>query len=243
MKEALLQLRRLLGHRSAEPTEGGESALGPALEDCINPGKHSAARLVPLPTATEQLIVLCVNVSNVGANGQRNRVRIESLGIGGATDAPGILETSMLCNRDRLYLGASGIEIANVSGKLATIMEVDSCLPLSSPLAGARSHVAVAQTLLFGASQGSFINQDTLPLVSIAGATKSNHHSTKRGIAARSSRQGSIAARQEEKMREVGARHAQGTLLFEPEQLPLAELLAALGAGRVTEDLKNNDVV
>jgi hypothetical protein len=44
-------------------------------------------------------------------------------------------------------------------------------------------------------------------------------------------------------MREVGARHAERTLLFEAEPATLAEFFAALGARRVAQDFKYNDVV
>ena len=107
------------------PNERRESRPRPAIQQSIDSRQDAIASLVPLPAGTEQLVVVCVNVPNVGAHGECDRLGIEPLCIGTTTNTTRMLEAGMLRDRDRLRLGAPRVQAADVRGKLAAVVDVD----------------------------------------------------------------------------------------------------------------------
>jgi hypothetical protein len=99
--------------------------LRPAVENCIDLVKNLAARLVSVHFCNQQAIVVRVDVTNVSAHRQSNRLEVEPLRLGASADAAGVLETGMLRDSDRFRLRTPRIEIANVLGEVRTIPQVE----------------------------------------------------------------------------------------------------------------------
>jgi hypothetical protein len=241
-RQAIVQDGFGLGFLTAADSRG-RSDPRPTLQQSIDLRQDSIASLVSLPTGTEQSIVLGVNVPNVSAYGEGNRLGVEPFRVGGSTNPAGVFEAGMLRDRDRLGLGTPGVETADVRGKLAAVADVNFGVPFRASFAGTRASVVICETFLLGSGEGCFFNEDALPFISIPRTTEPDKHCLERGIAARSSRQCGIAAWQEDEMREVGARHAKRALLLEAEPTTLPELFAALCARGIAQDLKCNDIV
>ena len=198
---------------------------------------------MPLPSGTEQLVVVCVNVPNVGAHGECDRLGIEPLCIGSTTNTPGVLEAGMLRDCDCLRFGAPRVQAADVRGELAAKVDVNFGIAFRASFASTRAGVAIRETLLLGPGEGCFLDEHALPLITIPGTTEPDDHGLERRVAARAPCQRGVAARQKHEMREVGARHAKRTLLLEAEPTPLPQLLAALRARGVAQNLEYDDVV
>jgi len=107
-------------------------------------------------------------------HGQRDRITVEGLGFGGASDSPRILATGMFGNRNRFWLRTPGVEIANAASKLASVESVNASLALTTPIACTGSSISIRETLLFGPRERVFLDEDSLTLVALARATEAN---------------------------------------------------------------------
>jgi hypothetical protein len=117
------------------PNAPSGSGVRPALQHSVDLRQYSIASLVSLPACAKQLVVVCMNMPDVGAHGERNHLGIEPLRIGGSTDTSRVLEAGMLRDRHRLGLGTAGIEAADVRRKLATILDIDFGVPYCAAFA------------------------------------------------------------------------------------------------------------
>ena len=72
-------------------------------------------------------------MSDVRANGQRDRVGIEPFGVCASSDSPGVFPTGMLGNSDRLRLGTPGIEFADMPSKRGAILRIDLRIAFGTP--------------------------------------------------------------------------------------------------------------
>ena len=146
--------------------------MRPALQHSVDLRQYSIASLVSLPACAKQLVVVCMNMPDVGAHGERNHLGIEPLRIGGSTDTSRVLEAGMLRDRHRLGLGTAGIEAADVRRKLATILDIDFGVPYCAAFARPSASVAVRETLLLSPSERCLLHEDALPLISIPRSTE-----------------------------------------------------------------------
>ena len=189
------------------------------------------AGLLPVPAGAEQAIVVRVDVANVSVHGQSNRLAVEALGLGCPSNSPRILAAGVFRDRDGFWLWTAWVESANAPSKLIPVMRVELSVTLRTPLTHACPSVGIRETLLFGARQRILLNEDSLAFVALPSATKADHDRFQGRIAAGPPGQSCVAAGEEDEVSQVGARETERTLAFEAQPSPLAELLAALGAG------------
>ena len=185
---------------------------------------------MPVPAGAEQAIVVGVNVTNVGVNGQSNRLAVEAFGLGCPSNSPRILAAGVFGDRHRLRLWTVRIQSANAPGKLVSVLRVELSVTLRSSLAHACPGVGIGETLLFGSCQSILLDQNSLAFVAVSCATEPHDDRFQRRIPAGPPRQRCVAAGQEDEVSQVGARETERTIALQAKPSTLAELLAALGA-------------
>jgi hypothetical protein len=215
----------------------------PALQNLFNLVAHRCPGLEAIPPATEQPVVPRVYVTHVGAHSESNCLGVEALGIGGPANTAGVLRACVVGDRGGLVVWASRVKLADACCEIDSIPRIGDLIALGPTFPNAIPGIGIRQALLFGACQRVFLDEKALAFISVARSTEADDDRLERGVLGGAARQRRIAARQEDQVREVCARHAERALTLEAEQSTAAELIAALCTSRVADDLEHHDLV
>jgi hypothetical protein len=116
-------------------------------------------------------------------------------------------------------------------------------LAFRSALARQPPSIGVSKALLLSSLERSLLNENALALVSLPGATVTNHHGAKGRVLAGAAGESGVPSWEEHEMFEIGARDAKGAVALHAEQLALAEFDVARGTRGVSDDRKDCDLV
>jgi hypothetical protein len=193
------------------------------------------ARFVPILARREQLIVWGLDVANVCGDGKAHRLFGEILRGSGAPDPPAVLEAGVLGDRVLRSGRTAWKQLTHALRKTLDVLSVEIRTPLGLALAMTRTRITVGQALCFGPRQSRLLDQDTLSLVMMAGATPLDDDSGQRRVLAGPARQRGVPGGQEDEVIEVSAGQAQGAS-FPDERDPCvaSQLLSTVGASGFT---------
>lgn len=100
-------------------------------------------------------------------------------------------------------------------------LRVLRCVPYRAAFARTFPRVSVGKALLLRAQQRVYLDQDSLPFVSLAGAAEANDDGPEYGISGRTPCEGGVSRRDEDEVSQVRAHHVERALAFKRSQLPL----------------------
>src|SRR5207302_3126541 len=141
--------------------------------------------------------------------------------------------------------GSVRIVHANLLPKLSDVLGVELGAAFGLNLPPALAQLRIIETLLFGACERLFRNEDALPFIPLSGAAEAQNDGTQRRVLRGAARDAGISSWNERKMSEVCAVDAEPSRSLFPEEVAFEQLTAALIALRVASayQLENKDVL
>jgi hypothetical protein len=165
-------------------------------------------RFVPRDAARQKLIVPRVGVANVGANAELDGARLELLGQRRTADATRAPLAGVLGNRPSFLVGAAGKQFSEPPREPLDVLGIELPPSFLGALTGQSSRLGVRQALLLRSCEGSFLDQEALPLVSVPRTAESDDDRAEGRIPAGSPRECGVPARQEDQTIQIGASQA-----------------------------------
>jgi hypothetical protein len=111
------------------------------------------------------------------------------------------------------------------------------------PLAPDTALLSIGGALCPGLLQCRFFDQHSLAFVALASPAKANHHGGKCAVLPSTSGQSGIASGQVNQMVEIGTCEAKWSFALHKEEIAPQQLLSAIGALRLPEDVEHNEVL
>jgi len=167
-----------------------------------------SAGFVPIPPAGEQLIVGCLDVADMRDDRKANSPFVEILRGGRAPDPAAVLEAGVLGDGVLRTGGTARKQLTHPVRKLLHVLAVDARAPLRLPFSTTFARIIIGQALCFGPRQSRFLDQNTLSLVTVAGAAPLEDDSGQRRVLSGTARQRGIPGCQEDQVVEVSAGQA-----------------------------------
>jgi hypothetical protein len=187
----------------------------------------------------QQLVVAAVLVPHRGGHRERDRPIIQCAPGRRAPDPPTAPHGREAGDRCGPLARAAREQPRHRLGQLALEHQVlvGAALPVAFTATGAR--VLVGQALHLGLLQGRLLNQDPLALVALARAAEPDDHRHQTACLPGAPAQGGVAGRQEDKVVQVRASHAEWPAILHEQQRARA---AAAGARPLVERLDDHQV-
>jgi hypothetical protein len=122
---------------------------------------------VPFDALSKESIIAGVHMANMRSDCGPHSVAFECLGGRRTPNAPTVLEACVLGDKALGSRRAARENLANASGELLEVGAVSFGSPLCRAETGPFPSFVVGQAFLFGQSQASLIDKETLPLVAL----------------------------------------------------------------------------
>jgi hypothetical protein len=149
----------------------------------------------------------------------------------------------MLCNCLRLFKRAAWKHLPNRFGhphrkNLILFIAIDL-----GPLAPDAALLSIVGALYLGLLQCRFFDQDSLAFVALARPAKAHHHGGECAVLPSASGQSGVASGQVNQMVHIGACEAKRSFALHKQEIAPQQLLTAIGALRLSENVEHNEVL
>jgi hypothetical protein len=167
---------------------------------------------VPVISACEELIVLGLSVTDVGAYSEVDGVGVESLGSGGSTYASTVLPTSVLSDGSLSPGGAPRVASPHFIGELLNIGLIGGELLFGASLSSSSACRRILKAGGFRGFEGWLFHEEALALIALPRAAPLQHDGPKcRGLLGTPGER-SISRRKKFEVVEISAGQAHGAL-------------------------------
>lgn len=190
------------------------------------------AGFVPILAGGEELIVWGLDVADVCKHSKAYGIFLEIPCGGRAPYPPAVLEAGVLCDGVLCSGRAARKQLAHSLRKTLDVLLVEIRAPLRLALSMACARVSIGQALRFGPRKSSFLDQNTLSFVTVAGAAPLEDHRGQRGVLSGPTRQGGVPGWKKNEVVQVSAGQAEGAAFpGQGDPCMVSELLATVVAG------------
>src|SRR3954451_24945304 len=172
-------------------------------------------------------------VADVRLHGEIDRCRIEILRAGGTADPVRMDLTGVGGDFVGGVRGSVRIAPANLVRKFSDVLDIALGAAFGLNLAPALAHLGIVETLLFGACERLFCDQDALPFVSLSRAAEAQNDDAQRRVLRCAAGDAGISGWNECEMSEVRAVDAESSGSLFSEEGAFEQLAAALIALRI----------
>jgi hypothetical protein len=167
---------------------------------------------VPVIAACEQLIVLGLSVTDVGAYSEVDGGSVESLGRGGSTDASTVLPTRVLGDGSLSPDGARWVASPHFHGELLDVGPIGSELLFGASLSSSSACRRILKAGGFSGFEGWSFHEEALALIALSRTAPLQHDGPKGRGAFGTPGERSVSRREKFEVIEISAGQTHGAL-------------------------------